>query len=150
MSCLFLFTDRASCMQFYFNQQCKPNHTTTKTMQQRKQNELLGIIVHSYFPITKHTNRLTESQRPNPLYTLASHKTTLHVVRYPPQFSTHHPTTKATSTQGKSTTHYNLAYMIIFYQPTNFYIIVNLILFIAEYPDYTYGHVNIILIQIIR
>jgi len=42
---------------FYFNQQCKPNYTTTKTMQQRKQNELLGIIVRSYFPTTLHTNR---------------------------------------------------------------------------------------------
>jgi len=56
---------------FYFNQQCKPNHTTTKTMQQRKQNELLGVTVHSYFPTTKYTNQWTESQRPNPLYTLA-------------------------------------------------------------------------------
>ena len=32
-------------------------HTTTKIMQPRKQNELLGIILHSYFPATEHTNR---------------------------------------------------------------------------------------------
>jgi len=33
--------------------------------------------------------------------TLANvNKTTCHVVRYPPQFSTHHRSTQATSTQG--------------------------------------------------
>jgi hypothetical protein len=69
--------------------------------------------------------------------------------RSPPQFSNHHPTTKTTLTQGKSITQYNSASMIVFYQPINFYIIVNLILFIAEYPDYIHGHVNIILIKII-
>ena len=39
--------------------------------------------------------------------------------------------------------------MFIFYQPINFYIILNLILFIAEYPDCIYGHVNTLLVQIV-
>jgi len=31
---------------------------------ERKQNELLGITLHTDFPTTKRTNRWTESQRP--------------------------------------------------------------------------------------
>jgi len=38
--------------------------------------------------------------------------------------------------------------MFILYQPINFYVIFNLVLFIAEYPDCIYCHVNIPLIQI--
>jgi hypothetical protein len=38
--------------------------------------------------------------------------------------------------------------MFIFYQPINLYIILKLFLFIAEYPDCMYGHINILLPQI--
>jgi hypothetical protein len=58
-----------------------------------------------------------------------------HLVRYPPQFSIYHPSTQETSTQGKSIIQYNPNSMIIFYQPINFYSILNLILFTADYPD---------------
>jgi len=64
-------------------------------------------------------------------------------------FRTHHPSTQATSTQGKSIIHYNSTSMFIFYQPINFFINLNFILFIAQYPDCISGHVNILLIQII-
>ena len=46
-------------------------HTTTKTTQQRKQSEMLGIILHSNFPTTK---TLIDEQKVSdlsPLYTLA-------------------------------------------------------------------------------
>ena len=39
--------------------------------------------------------------------------------------------------------------MFIYYQPINFYIILNLMLFIAEYADCIYGNINVLLIQII-
>ena len=42
---------------FISTSNAQPNHRTTKTMQQRKQNELWGIILHTNFPKTKHTNR---------------------------------------------------------------------------------------------
>jgi hypothetical protein len=77
------------------------------------------------------------------------HKTTCHVVREPPQFSTHHLSTHATSTQGKSVILYNSTSIFIFHQPMNFYFILNLIVFIEKYPDCLYGHVKTQLIQII-
>jgi len=68
-------------------------------------------------------------------------RVTCHVVRYPPQFSTHHPSSHATSKQGKSIIHPNSTSLFILYQPILFYIILNLMLFIAEYPDvYTATH----------
>jgi hypothetical protein len=45
--------------------------------------------------------------------------------------------------------------MFVFYQPTNFYthfkfkIKFNFILSVAEYPDCTYGHINVLLTNII-
>ena len=70
------------------------------------------------------------------------HKTTLQLVRYPPQFSTHHLSTQATSTQGKSIIRYNLTSVFIFYQPMNFCIILNFILFIVQHQDCISGHVT--------
>ena len=91
-----------------------------------------------YVQIFKQQNALSNEQKVidlNPLYTLANvtRQQTRHVVRYPPQFSPHYPSTQATSTHGKSIIIQTLKFT--FYQPINFYIILNLILFIAEYPD---------------
>jgi hypothetical protein len=69
------------------------------------------------------------------LFTLANVKRRRHVVQYSPQFSIHNPSTLALTTQGKSIIHCISTSMFIFYPPINLYIILNLILFIAEYPD---------------
>jgi hypothetical protein len=54
-------------------------------MQQRKQNDFLGIMIHTDLPITKHNNRLTESQRLKPtIHIKQRRKTTRHAVQYPP------------------------------------------------------------------
>ena len=87
-------------------------------MQQRKQNGLLGIFNIQIF---QQQNTPIDEQKVNefnPVYTFSQrHKTTRHAVRYPPQFSTHHRITQATSTQGNSIIHYNSTSMFIFYQP---------------------------------
>jgi hypothetical protein len=105
-------------------------------VEQRKQNELFGIISHKIF---QQQNTLIDEQKFNDLNVSIRlshcHKTTRYVVRYPPQFSTRHPSTQATSTQGKSIIRYNSASVFILYQLIKFNNILNLIVFIAEYPD---------------
>ena len=90
-----------------------------------------------YTHIFQQQNTLIEEQKSTTLthYNLSRHKTKRHVVQYPLQFSTHHLSTKVTSTQGKSIIRYNSSSTFIFYQPISFYITLNLVLFIAEYPD---------------
>jgi len=46
------------------------------------------------------------------LSTEQHHKTKRHLVRYPPQFNTHHPSTQATSIQGKCIILDNSVYFI--------------------------------------
>jgi len=57
-------------------------------------------------------------------------------------FSNRHPSTQATSTHGKSVIHYNSDAVFV-YKRIHFYIILNVIVFIAAY-----GHVHILMIQI--
>jgi hypothetical protein len=85
----------------------------------------------------------------NPLYTLAD--VTRHTSRSPIYITVQYspPQHTATSTQGKPIVLCNSTVMFIVYQPTNVYVILSLIVCIAEYPDCIYSHANILLISII-
>ena len=91
-----------------------------------------------YIKIFQQQNILIEEQKVkdlNLLYSLANVKRRRHGVRHPPQFSTYHPSTLAATTRGKSIMHCISTSVFIFYPRINLYIILNVILFIAEYSD---------------
>jgi hypothetical protein len=98
-----------------------------------------------YIRIFLQQNTQIDEQKVNDLNQLC---TLANVTRWHVMHSDTHPSTQASSAQSKFTINNNSTSMFIFYRH-NFYIILNFILFITEYPDCIYGHVNILLIQIL-